>query len=421
MAVGTAGSVAERRAADRTTVYALRFPAFGKRQQVTLGRADEGWTRARAEEELANVLADVRRGIWQPPARAVEPVEEPARVPSLHEFASAWFRRRVVLSGLAESTQQNLTWEIGHLVRGLAARTGREPRSLRLDEITAERVEDMLAALVAGTVPGQECGLSRSSARKIGKLLATLLETAAEYGHVSRNVAAGPVRRFKAGKPKQTAIDSADGIVALLDAAAEREEEARARGAAGLAHALISVLVFAGLRISEALALRWRDIDLAAGVIRVRGTKTAAAAREVDLLPALRDVLAALKARRDPGRDDLLFVTSRGTSYDRHNVSRRLFKPAVERANARLTEAGLDPLPNITPHSLRRTYASVLVALGEDVGHVMDSLGHTDAGFTLSVYRKAMKRRDGQREQLQALVNGKPLPALDRSRKGVAT
>jgi integrase len=409
----TPGSVAGRRAADGMTVYALRFPAFGKRQQVTLGRADEGWTRARAEEELANVLADVRRGIWQPPARAPEPAEEPRPVPTLHEFASEWFRRRCVLGDLAESTRSNLEWEIGHLVRQLADWSRpREPRSLRLDEIDAERVEDTLAALVKG-------GLSRSSARKIGKLLVTLLEVAVEYGHVSRNVAAGPVRRFKAGKPKQTALDSAAGIAALLDAAAERDEEARSRGAAGLAHALVAVLVFAGLRISEALALRWRDVDLAAGVIRVRGTKTAAAAREVDLLPALRDVLAALKARRDPSRDDLLFVTSRGTSYDRHNVTRRLFKPAVERANARLAADGLDPLPAITPHSLRRTYASVLVALGEDVGHVMDSLGHTDAGFTLSVYRKAMKRRDGQREQLQALVNGEPLPALDRA-SGVA-
>src|SRR5918995_913334 len=47
--------------------YAIRFYAYGKRRYITLGSVAEGWTRWRAEEELANVLADVRRGIWKPP------------------------------------------------------------------------------------------------------------------------------------------------------------------------------------------------------------------------------------------------------------------------------------------------------------------------------------------------------------------
>ena len=49
--------------------YALRFRAFGERQYLTLGSETEGWNRGRAEEELANVLADVRRGLWVPPTR----------------------------------------------------------------------------------------------------------------------------------------------------------------------------------------------------------------------------------------------------------------------------------------------------------------------------------------------------------------
>jgi hypothetical protein len=46
--------------------FALRFRAYGKRRYLRLGTADEGWTRRKAEDELANVLADVRRGVWQP-------------------------------------------------------------------------------------------------------------------------------------------------------------------------------------------------------------------------------------------------------------------------------------------------------------------------------------------------------------------
>ena len=49
--------------------YALRFRAYGERQYLTLGPETEDWNRKRAEEELANVMADVRRGIWVPPMR----------------------------------------------------------------------------------------------------------------------------------------------------------------------------------------------------------------------------------------------------------------------------------------------------------------------------------------------------------------
>ena len=48
----------------RDTGYGIRFPAYGKRRFVALGRASEGWTHAKAEEELQNVLADVHSGGW---------------------------------------------------------------------------------------------------------------------------------------------------------------------------------------------------------------------------------------------------------------------------------------------------------------------------------------------------------------------
>src|SRR6218665_993499 len=79
------GGVVEKTTA-RGTSFALRFRALGKRQFAHVGYAD-GWTRKRAEDELQNVLADVRRGIWRPPAEP-ESAAEPRRIPTFHEFAS---------------------------------------------------------------------------------------------------------------------------------------------------------------------------------------------------------------------------------------------------------------------------------------------------------------------------------------------
>src|SRR5436305_12227026 len=98
MARKATGQVVERRREQGTT-YGLRFRAYGERHYLTLGTDAEGWDRRRGEEELENVLADVRRGIWRPPERA-EP--ELRREPTFHEFASEWLA--AYAPGLAQGT-----------------------------------------------------------------------------------------------------------------------------------------------------------------------------------------------------------------------------------------------------------------------------------------------------------------------------
>jgi integrase len=125
------------------------------------------------------------------------------------------------------------------------------------------------------------------------------------------------------------------------------------------------------------------------------------------MLPALRDELTALKMRRDPQRSELVFGTSKGGKDSPSNVRRRLLAAAAERATERLIAQGAGELPErLTPHSLRRTFASLLVALGRDPRVVMGQLGHTDSNMTMRVYAREMARDDGDREALRALVEG---------------
>jgi integrase len=71
----------------------------------------------------------------------------------------------------------------------------------------------------------------------------------------------------------------------------------------------------------------------------------------------------------------------------------------------------LQPLPlGISPHKLRHTFASILVAIGKDPTYVMQQLGHTDPAFTLRVYSHMMRRSKDEREALKALVEGRVLP-----------
>ena len=93
----------------------------------------------------------------------------------------------------------------------------------------------------------------------------------------------------------------------------------------------------------------------------------------MDLWPELRDELATFKpADAEPA--GFVFATASGKADTRGNVARRL-RRAVRRANTALEADGLAPIPNLTPHSLRRTFAALLYERGEDPAYVMDQLG----------------------------------------------
>ena len=63
----------------------------------------------------------------------------------------------------------------------------------------------------------------------------------------------------------------------------------------------------------------------------------------------------------------------------------------------------------MTPHGLRRTFASLLYAHRRAIALVMAELGHTDPALALSIYAHAMRRDDGENDRLRALVEGAPI------------
>jgi integrase len=385
--------VDERR---RSPSYGLRFRAYGRREYVTLGTAAEGWTRAKAQTELQNILADVRRGTWQPPVTEV--VQAPPEIPTFHAFASDWFERQKVEggqrgAGLTVAGRDDLEWRLSnHLLPAFAAR--------HLDQITVEDVDRYRLAKV------RDGKLGVTSINKTLTTLAAVLESAVEYDLIGRNPARGRRRRLPAVAPRRSWLDRADHISALLAAAGSIDDSARAL--CGQRRALLATLTFAGLRLGEAQALRWRDVDLARKTITVPSAKTDAGVRTVNLLPILRDELVDYRARLDSAPDSLVFGTAAGNALGATNVRRRVLGKAITLANTQLIADGFDPLPEgLTPHSLRRTFASLLFAIGEPPPYVMAQMGHTTPNLTLAIYARQMDRRDCEPERLKALVEGR--------------
>ncbi len=390
MARKATGAVVEHVGRDGRTYRALRFTAYGKRRYVTLGPVDLDT----AERKLRITLDQVQEGTWRPPA-AVEPPVEPEPMPTFDEFAAQWW----VLNRdrWSARTVEDYTWRLKRR-GGLLDCFGSVP----LDRITVDTVERYIAEKLA-----EQDRLSGRSINMTLTLLATILESALERDLIHRNPAKGRQRRAPERTPERTYVDGADAISALLAAAQQLDESARVRGRDEHVHrrAIVVLLVFAGLRIGELCGLRWRHVDLAAGWLRVEQSKTDAGVRRIKVRGVVRDALVDIKPR-DADPDAYVFATRTGGQMNPSNIRNRILTRAVELANEQLRTSNAPPLPHLTPHGCRRTFASVLYALGESPAVVMAEMGHTSPALALRVYAQAMRRSDDENRRLSALVDG---------------
>jgi integrase/recombinase XerD len=139
--------------------------------------------------------------------------------------------------------------------------------------------------------------------------------------------------------------------------------------------ALLEVMYACGLRASEAIGLQASDVDLDGGMLRARGKGS-----KERVVPIGRQAVAALRAYEQRGRPTLvghrvetqLFVNHRGGPLTRQG----LYK--IVQGHAR--GAGLEQ--KMSPHTLRHSFATHLLAGGCDLRSLQEMLGHADLATT---------------------------------------
>jgi Phage integrase family len=120
------------------------------------------------------------------------------------------------------------------------------------------------------------------------------------------------------------------------------------------------------------------------------------------------------------------FPTRDGTRQHPDNIRSRILAPIRARANEVLEADGRLPIGQMTPHSLRRTFASILAVCDVPPRRAMYLMGHTDPSLTLAVYQQVLDMGKGSIELLEqilgcrlaearAIYNGELAPA-DRVR-----
>lgn len=322
--------------------------------------------RGRDEDEARAKLDEVKKRAKLNPAKVI--VKD-----SVEEYLLRWLDRQ-------RANVKPSTWlhRRGHIVHHIVPAIGRT----RLDRLTPAKVEDFTTELVTAK------GLSPRTVAHIRGTLRQALNDAMRDGLVSINAAA------LAKPPRQEHVEmktlNARHVKKLL-AATESDRYGP----------LWALLAGAGLRIGEALALTWDDVDLGDGVVHVRRSyskvgpgrwavtdaKTKRSRRRIELPATVVGALADLRDRqvveqRDAGRlwqtykhGQPLFTDEYGRIPEPTNMNRALTKA--------LKDAGL---PHIRVHDLRHTYATLLLEQGVPLVTVSRLLGHGSISVTADTY-----------------------------------
>jgi integrase len=204
--------------------------------------------------------------------------------------------------------------------------------------------------------------ISPSSYKHERRVLLAVLDYAVRDGLVLDNVARPSVPTRKIPHPK-IVIPSREQFRALVETI--READVRAQHGGNL----VELLAYSGMRLGEALALCWGDIDFERGMFAVtggeRGTKNHEV-RMVPLFPAMRELLERIRGERQTIPDERIIPLAVGATT--------AIKNACKKAK----------LPAFLHHSMRHYFCSNAIEAGIDFKVISSWLGHTDGGYLVA-------------------------------------
>jgi integrase len=339
-------------------------------------------TQAAAKAWRSDAVGEVRRG----KLRAVP-------TPTLGEAAEAW------LAGAEDGSIRNRSGDRYKPSAIRSYRTALESRILddfgarRLSDIGRVELQDFADRLLAD-------GRDPSTVRNALMPLRAIYRRAIARGEVAVNPVSG--LELPAVRGRRDRIASPDEAAALLAALPVDDR------------ALWATALYAGLRRGELMALRWENVDLAGGTLRVErawdpqaglaiAPKSQAGRRSVPVAAVLRDYLDEHKLRS--GRaEGLAFGRSATTPFADSAVGQRARRSwqaenerrrkAAERRDDDLQRVEL--LEPISLHECRHTFASLMIAAGVNAKALSTYMGHANISVTLDRYGHLMPGNEGE-------------------------
>ena len=344
-----------------------RDPQTGKRRQQWI--TVKG-TKKQAEKRLGELLHQIDTGAYVKPSKG-----------TVEDFLRQWTRDYAAMNVRPLTAQSYEHWIERQIIPSIG--------KIHLSELQPSHLQAFYRrALEKGRIDGKG-GLSPRSVLHIHRILHDALSHAVKWGLVARNVA-DAVDPPRASHKEMRTLDS-EGVNRLLKASKDT-----------LYYPIIHLAVYTGLRRSELLGLRWRDIDLDMATLSVvqvlhhlrdsrivfQEPKSQKGKRQVALSPTAVVALREYKQRQEVERlilgkpvtdEDLVFSNSDSSPLLPNSVTHAFIKT--------VRGAGLH---GIRFHDLRHTHASLMLKQGVHPKIVSERLGHATVGITLDTYSHVM-------------------------------
>jgi integrase len=320
---------------------------------------------------------------------------------TLQKYLDQWLKD-VAKPRVSEQTHRGYEWQLAHVKTALGV--------VRLSRLRAEDIQKLYSTLPSST------------ARHVHAPLRSALKQAVKWQLIHANPCdAVELPRHRARQRQELTKEEVIRLLAVEQFTRKKEGRA-AVVVENRYRVLFAFLLEVGARPSEALGLKWTDIDMETSPATVtiqralqwhkgkgKGhyfseTKTKHSLRSVTLSGNLVRQLKEHRARQGAAllglgvRTDLVFATTEGTPILRRNLVRRHFKPVLSAAKLP-ADFGL--------YGLRHTSASLLYLSGVHPKVISERLGHSSTAFTMDTYGNLM---DGMQEaataQLETLLYG---------------
>jgi integrase len=381
------GSVVKRGNGYSVVVELDRDPITGKRRQKWVS----GYrTKRDAERALPKIVDSLHEGTY------VEPTKQ-----TLADFVADWLT--AIKPTIRPSTHYSYD-------RNLKLHVLPQLGSVQLRHIDAGVLNSLYAALLAdGRKDYAGGGLSPRTVQYIHAIVHRAFRDAVKWERLARNPADA------ADPPTGTAVEAGrpESITWTADQLRTFLERTRSSRFAAAYHLIATT----GLRRGEALGLRWRDLDLDGGKVKIRQTvivikhtvmistpKTKKGRRTVTLDKGTAGALREHRKRQAAERllmgagwtdNDLVFCHPDGTVLHPERFSRG-FLETVARIG----------LPRIRLHDLRHGWATLALEAGIHPKVVQERLGHANISITLDTYSHVIAGLDKEAaEQVAALVS----------------